>query len=60
MRERLEWSDVKLMRNILIFSDTQGWQKKAGLGASTSNASESESDREGDDGLTEITYISFR
>ena len=55
MRDRLEWSDVKLMRNILIFIDTQGWQKKECVGASTSNASESESDHEDDDGLTEIT-----
>ena len=35
MRERLEWSDVKLMRNILVFIDTQGWQKKASLITST-------------------------
>ena len=55
MRERLEWSDVKLMRNILVFIDTQGWQKKASLITSTSNASESESDHADDDGLTEIT-----
>ena len=55
MRERLEWSDVKLMRNILIVIDIQGWQKKACVGASTSNASESESDCEDDDGLTKIT-----
>ena len=44
------------LRNISIFIDTQGWQKKACVGASTSNASESESDYEDDDG----NYISFR
>ena len=26
MRERLEWSDVKLLRAILIFLDTQTWR----------------------------------
>lgn len=28
MRDRLEWSDVKLLRSILLFIDTQGWQVK--------------------------------
>ena len=55
MHERLEWSDVKLMRNILIFIDTQGRQKKESLGSNTTNASESESDHADDDGLSEIT-----
>ena len=36
MCDRLEWSDIKMVRSILILIDTQGWQK-----------SESESD--GDD-----------
>lgn len=26
MRDRLEWSDVKMLRSILVFIDTQGWQ----------------------------------
>ena len=43
------------MRNILVFIDTQGWQKKASLITSTSNASDSESDNADNDGLTEIT-----
>ena len=29
MRDRLEWSDVKLLRSILVFIDTQGWQAKS-------------------------------
>ena len=29
MRDRLEWSDVKLLHSILIFVDTQGWQAKS-------------------------------
>ena len=29
MRDRHEWSDVKLLRSILIFVDTQGWQAKS-------------------------------
>lgn len=28
MRDRLEWSDVKMLRSILVFLDTQGWQVK--------------------------------
>ena len=26
MRDRLEWSDIKLLRSILTFLDTQNWQ----------------------------------
>lgn len=28
MRERLEWSDIKLMRAILVFLDTQTWRRR--------------------------------
>ena len=27
IKERLEWSDIKLMRSILVFLETQSWQK---------------------------------
>jgi len=30
MRARLEWSDVDLMRSILLFLDTQSWQDSEG------------------------------
>ena len=30
MRARLEWSDVDLMRSILLFLDTQSWQDSDG------------------------------
>ena len=26
MRERLEWSDIKVLRSLLIFLDTQTWR----------------------------------
>ena len=29
MRSRLEWSDVDLLRSILLFLDTQSWQLQA-------------------------------
>ena len=29
MRQRLEWSDVKLLRSLLIFVETQGWVKRS-------------------------------
>ena len=28
MRQRLEWSDIKLMRAILVFLDTQAWRRR--------------------------------
>ena len=31
MRARLEWSDVHLMRSILLFLDTQSWQDSEGV-----------------------------
>ena len=40
MRDRLEWSDVKLLRSILLFTDTQGWQVKL----SSTNTGMSDSD----------------
>ena len=30
MRTRLEWSDVDLLRSILLFLDTQSWQESEG------------------------------
>ena len=38
MRDRLEWSDITMLRSILVFIDTQGWQAKT----SPSNSSESD------------------
>ena len=43
MRSRLEWSDVELLRSILLFLDTQSWQLQ-----------EAESDENSDDRLSEI------
>ena len=28
MRSRLEWSDIKMLRSILVFIDTQSWVNK--------------------------------
>ena len=43
MRDRLEWSDVKLLRSILLFIDTQGWQVK--LSSTNTGMSEDNLDR---------------
>ena len=43
MKTRLEWSDLKLLRAILVFNDTQNW-----------HASPSEAEGEDDVGLNEI------
>ena len=51
MRDRLEWSDVELLRAILVVLDTQNWirhQESEGI-----RRSETDSDEE-DDGLAEI------
>lgn len=50
MRDWLEWSDVKMLRSILVFLDTQGWQIKASCPATSSDSDEPEAD----DGLSEI------
>ena len=43
MRDRLEWSDVKLLHSILLFIDTQGWQVK--LSSTNTGMSEDNLDR---------------
>lgn len=40
MRDRLEWSDVDLMRSILLFLDTQSWQDSEGSSADDDHLSE--------------------
>lgn len=50
MRDRLEWLNVKLLRGILLFTDTQGWQMKS----SSTNTSMSDSDDNEVDNLDEI------
>ena len=30
MRERLAWSDTKLLRSLLVFLETQSWMKRSG------------------------------
>ena len=50
MRDRLEWSDVKLLRSILLFIDTQGWQVKS----SRTDTGMSDSDDGGEDNLDGI------
>ena len=49
MRDRLEWSDVKLLCSILLFIDTQGWQVKS----SSTDTGMSDSD-DGEDNLDRI------
>ena len=49
MRDRLEWSDITMLRSVLVFIDTHGWQAKT----SPSNSSESD-ETEVDNVLTEI------
>ena len=51
MRERLEWSDVKLLRTILVFLDTQTWHPV--VTAAMDSDAESESSPE-DKPLTEV------
>ena len=50
MRDRLEWSDVKLLHSILLFIDTQGWQVKS----SSTNTGMSDSDGVEEDNLDGI------
>ena len=50
MRDRLKWSDVKLLRSILLFIDTQGWQVKS----SSTNTGMSDSDGGEEDNLDGI------
>ena len=56
MRDRLEWSDVKLLRSILLFIDTQGWQVKL----SSTNTGMSEDNLAGVKSAMENTISAFR
>lgn len=62
MRDWLEWSDVKLLCNILLFIDTQGWQVKS----SSTNTSMSDSDDNLDgiksamESITSLSELSLR
>ena len=49
MKDRLEWSDVKMLRCLLTFLDTQGWQSPVGSSSTCSTSKE-----EGDEVLLEI------
>ena len=44
IQERLEWSDLQLLRSILVFVETQSWFQK----------SDHSSEDDGDDGLLEV------
>ena len=48
MTDRLEWSDVKMLRSLVTFIDTQSWQIPAGSSACST------SEEEGDEVLVEI------
>ena len=56
MRDRLEWSDVKLLRSILLFIDTQGWQVKL----SSTNTGMSEDNLDEVKSAMENTISAFR
>ena len=51
MRERLAWSNVKLLRAILVFLDTQTWRPLSAV----SGESDSESESSNDKSLAEVT-----
>ena len=51
IRERLEWSDIKLLRGLLIFLDTQTWHSVA----TDENDLESAESSPGDKSLTEVS-----
>ena len=50
MRDRLEWSDMKLLHSTLLFIDIQGWQVKS----SSTNTGMSDSDDSEEDNLDGI------
>lgn len=63
MLKRLEWSDMKLLRGLLVFLDTQSWMKRLSLAT--------ESDCEGEDdfddpslaevkGAIKLIFVSFK
>lgn len=62
MKDRLEWSDMKLLRSILLFIDTQRWQMKSSrtyTGMSDSYDSE-EDDPDGIKSALESITSAFR
>lgn len=48
MRSRLEWSDIKMLRSILVFIDTQSWLNKGNEDMGSSLIDLSNSDAEGE------------
>ena len=53
MRERLAWSNVKLLRAILVFLDTQTWHPLSAVSGESDSESDSESSN--DKSLAEVT-----
>ena len=49
MRERLEWTDVKLLRSILVFLDTCSWTAPVRVVRRSSSSSDTEEEEEADD-----------
>lgn len=54
MRERLEWSDVKLLRAILIFLDTQTWRPVVAAARESGESASDSEDSPEDKSLSEI------
>ncbi len=53
MKERLEWSDVKLLKSLLTFLETQSWIKRSAITPST-ESDEDDDDHTDDPSLTEV------
>ena len=53
MRERLKWSDIKLLRSLLIFLEMRSWAKRS-RATVTDNDNEDEVDDDDDCSLAEI------
>ena len=53
MRERLQWSDTKLLRSILVFLETQTWAKRSRAPAAIAG-SDSDDDTDEDCSLAEV------
>ena len=53
MRERLKWSDIKLLRSLLIFLEMQSWAKRS-RATVTDSDNEDEVDDDDDCSLAEI------
>ena len=60
MRSRLEWSDIKMLRSILVFIDTQNWVNKGNEDTGSSlidlSNSDAEDELEPDDSTIESIY----